>query len=203
MLILAVSQEAAALSPHEREGVMLGAAVGFSPGQISLFPGEEGSAVETDWEMGVTPEMRIGYAVIKNRLLLTISNQQWLYEQGILAEDKLRINAQNWTLALTYFPGNPQTAAGGLYLLAGIGYANARLTLLEPIEEDPYGNKFEEVFVSDETGTAYQIGAGFEFRLTSSFAAGVSVSYIYQDIGGEIFDTTQVVPVNLTLNWYF
>jgi opacity protein-like surface antigen len=202
-LCLLASHDAAALSPHKRTGVMLGGAFGFSPGKVSLFPGNEELAVQSGWEIGVTPRIQIGYALIENRLVLAAANQQWLYEQGILADDKLRINAQNWSLVLNYYPGNPQTEAGGLYFFAGVGYANARLTLLEPLEDDPYGNKFEEVYVSDEQGIAYQVGMGFEFRLTTNFAAGISVGYVYQDIGGEIFDKTAALPSNLTLNWYF
>ena len=196
-------QSAQALSPHDREGVIFGVGVGFSPGQATLFPGNEELAVSSDWEIGVTPQLRVGYAVMKNRLSLTVTNQQWLYEQGILAEDKLRINAQNWSLALTYYPAKRESVAGGLYILGSYGISNSRLTLLEPIENDPHGNKFEEVFKEDEGGSSYQFGAGFEFRLTRLFAAGVSVSYIHQSVGGTIFEDTSVIPLNLTLNWYW
>ena len=51
--------------------------------------------------------------MVKNRLLVMVANQQWLYEQGILAEDKLRINAQNWTLVLNWYPGNLNNAGVG------------------------------------------------------------------------------------------
>jgi hypothetical protein len=200
---LVVVQDAGAGNPHLREGVIFGIGMGYSPGRVYLFPGDPDMAVESEWEFGPTPQIRLGYAVVKNRLLVTVANQQWLYEQGIFAEDKLRVNAQNWTLALTWCPGNPQGASGGMYLLGGIGIANARMTLLEPLEDDPYGNLFEEIAKQDESGTAYQIGIGYEFRLTKTIAAGLSVSYIYQTIGGEIFDYTEVIPVNLTLNWYW
>ena len=193
-----VAPDAEAGPPHLREGVLFGVAVGFSPGRIAVFPGDETQSVESKWRMGVTPQVRLGYAVVKNHLLVTVANQQWLYEQGILAEDKLRINAQNWTLAVTWCPGKPQNATGGIYILAGIGYTNTRLTLLEPVVDDPHGNKFEEVFKSDEKGTAYQVGVGYEFRLTRTFAAGLSAGYIRQDTGGEIFDYTEVFPLNLT-----
>lgn len=202
-MVLSTSQDAWALKPHLREGFSLGVGVGVGPGKVSMFPGGEGGAVSSDWEKGVTPELRLGYAVIKNRLLVSVGNRQWLYEQGILADDKLRINAQSWLLALNYYPANPQSMAGGIQIFAGVGLANARLTLLEPIENDPYGNKFEEIFKEDEGGTAYQVGVGYEFRLLRTVAAGVTVSYIYQDVGGEIFEDATAIPVNLTLNWYW
>jgi opacity protein-like surface antigen len=202
MVGLVAVQEAWALKPHKREGVIFGVAVGTSQGQVNLFPGSDYS-VSSDWEQGVSPEIRLGYAVIKNRLLVTVANQQWLYEQGVLAEDKLRINTQNWSLDLTFCPGNPNSGWGGIYVKAGIGYANSRLTILEPIEEDEHGNTFEEVYKTDEYGTAYTVGIGYELRLAKSLAAGLAVSYIHQPIEGDIFDDSTFIPTNLTLNWYW
>lgn len=203
VMVLLPIQSAQALSPNERGGMIFGIGVGFSPGKVTFAPDSEGDAVTTDWKTGVTPQLRVGYAFLKDRLSVTVTNQQWLYEQGVLAEDKLRINTQNWSLAFTYYPANPQSAAGGIYILASAGISNSRLTLLEPIEDDPHGNMFEEIFKEDNTGASYQIGAGYEFRLTRLFAAGVSVSYIHQPVDGTIFEDTSVIPINLTLNWYW
>lgn len=202
-VVLSTGQDARALAPHLREGFTLGAGFGVSPGRVSVFPGQEGDAVSSDWEWGVTPEIRLGYAVVKNRLAVSVANQQWLYEQGLFAENKLRINAQSWILALNYYPGNPRSMAGGLQLFAGVGLANARLTLLEPLEDDPHGNRFKAVFKEDEGGTTYQVGIGYEFRVLPTVAVGVAVSYIYQDVGGAIFDDASAIPMNLTLNWYY
>lgn len=188
---------------HKRDGVIFGIGIGVSSGKATLFPGDEDLRVESGWKKGVVPQIRLGYAVVKNRLLVMIANQQWLYEQGILAEDKLRINAQNWNLVLNWYPGNLNNYWGGLYFQAGAGYANNRLTLLEPLEDDPYGNKFEEVYKADEQGVAYQFGIGYEFRLGKSVAAGTAIGYVQQDIGGTIFDESSVFPFNLTLNWYW
>lgn len=202
MVGLVAVQGAWAMKPHTREGVIFGVAFGTSEGQVNLFPGTD-IEVSSDWEQGVSPEYRLGYAVIKNRLLLTVANQQWLYEQGVLAEDKLRINTQNWSFDLTFCPGKPTSWWGGLFVKAGIGYANSRLTILEPIEEDDYGNTFEEVFKRDEIGTSYTVGIGYEFRLANSLAAGIGASYIHQPIDGEIFADSTFIPTNLTLNWYW
>jgi len=188
---------------HRRDGVIFGVGFGVSQGKVTLFPGEEDLTVESGWKAGVVPQLRLGYAVVKNRLLVMIANQQWLYEQGVLAENKMRINAQNWNLVLNWYPGNLNNYWGGLYFQAGAGYANNRLTLLEPIEDDPYGNKFEEVYKVDEEGIAYQVGIGYEFRLGKSVAAGVAAGYIQQDIDGTIFKESSAFPFNLTLNWYW
>ena len=195
------AHEAQALSPHIRDGWMVGVAYGYGKGKVTA--GSLGDDLETDWQRGVVPQMRIGYTLIDNRLTVSIENKQWLYEQGVLDVDKGRVNIQNWTLALTYYPGNPYRAAGGIYLQAGAGLANARLTLLEPIEDHPYGDQFEEVFKQDEGGTAVFFSAGYEFRIVPRVAAGVAVSVVYQSIGGEIFDDAVSVPANLTLNWYW
>jgi opacity protein-like surface antigen len=200
---LVPAQEAGADPIHKRDGVIFGIGVGVSTGKTTLFPGEEDLRLESGWQEGVVPQIRLGYAVVKNRLLVMVANQQWLYEQGILAEDKLRINAQNWNLVLNWYPGNLNNYWGGLYFQAGAGYANNRLTLLKPIEDDPHGNKFEEEFKVDETGVAYQIGIGYEFRLGKSVAAGAALGYIQQDIDGTVFDNSTVIPFNLTLNWYW
>ena len=200
---LVLVPDAGAGPTHSREGVIFGVGFGISQGKVHLFPGDDDLSVESGWKMGVVPQIRLGYAVVKNRLLVTVANQQWLYEQGILAEDKMRINTQNWTLALTWCPGNPNSHWGGLYVLAGVGYANSRLTLLEPIEEDEHGNKFEEVFKVDEPGTAYQVGIGYEFRITKTVAVGMAASYIQTETGGTVFDYSTVIRFNLTLNWYW
>ena len=82
MLGLGAENNAWALKPHTREGVIFGVAFGTNQGQVNLFPGSE-QEVSSDWEHGVSPEVRLGYAVIKNRLLVTVANQQWLYEPGV------------------------------------------------------------------------------------------------------------------------
>lgn len=198
------AREAQALSPHLRDGWLLGVAYGYGRGKVTLFPDTEGSGLDTEqWQRGVVPQMRLGYTVIANRLTISVDNKQWIHEQGILADDKSRINVQNWSLALTYYPGNPYNAWGGLYLEAGGGLANARLTLLEPIEDDPYGETHEEIFKQDEGGSAFFFSAGYEFRLVSSLAAGLAVSVVYQSIDGDIFDDAVSVPATLTLNWYW
>lgn len=202
VLGLVTVQDVWALKPHLREGVIFGVGFGTTQGQVNLFPGS-GEDVSSDWEQGVSPEYRLGYAVIKNRLLVTVSNQQWLYEQGVFAEDKLRINTQNWSLDLTVCPGNPNSGWGGIYVKGGVGYANSRLTILEPIEEDEYGNTFEEIYKTDEYGMSYMLGIGYEFRLAKSLAAGIAVSYIHQPIDGTIFEDSTWIPSNLTLNWYW
>jgi len=201
--LLGSAASALALSPHVRDSWVVGVAVGTGQGKVALFAGEEANRVESGWQRGVVPQYRIGYALVDDRLVVSVENKQWLYEQGLLAEDKLRVNVQNWALGFTFYPANPTRLAGGLYVQAGVGLANARLTLLEPLVDDPYGNKFEEIFMEDEGGTAYTVSLGYEFRVVHGLAAGLSLSYVYQDIGGDIFDDASSLPAALTLNYYW
>lgn len=204
LLIPMLVEDVMALSPHIRDGWVIGISYGYGRGKFSAFdPEVEGSRLITDWERGAVPQMRIGHVLLKNRLMLTLENRQWIDEQGILVEDKIRLNIQVWTLALTYYPGNPYSAAGGFYLQAGGGPANARVALLEPAEPNPWGEQFHEVFAENEGGTGFFAGIGYEFRVVSRVAAGLSASYVYQSIGGEIFDDAVSWPVTMTLNWYW
>ena len=113
-VVLVPALEAGADPVHKRDGVIFGIGIGVSTGQTTLFPDDEDLTVESGWKKGVVPQMRLGYAVVKNRLLVMVANQQWLYEQGILAEDKMRINAQNWNLVLNWYPGNLNNYRGAL-----------------------------------------------------------------------------------------
>ena len=195
--------EAQALSPHVRDGWMVGVAYGYGRGKVTS--GSLGDDLETDWQRGVVPRMRVGYTLIDNRLTVSIENKQWLYEQGVLDVDKGRVSIQNWTLALTYYPGNPYRAAGGIYLQAGAGLANARLTLLEPVEDDPHGNKFEEVFKEDEMSRG---GDGQEFReaLQEPKEHGVdrTQSTLRRRSAASIAPGTQtrdITPASATISW--
>jgi hypothetical protein len=38
-------------------------------------------------------------------------NRQWLQEQEIFVEDKIRVNIQTWTLAITHHPANSYSTA--------------------------------------------------------------------------------------------
>ena len=192
---LALVPDAGADPIHRRDGVIFGIGIGVSSGKATLFPGDEELRVESGWKKGVVPQMRLGYAVVKNRLLVMVANQQWLYEQGILAEDKMRINAQNWNLVLNWYPGNLNNHWGGLYFQAGAGYANNRLTLLEPIEDDPHGNKFEEVFKVDEQGVIGDV----TFKGTGCAISKASASLMTEAVKGKTLDEAEAIKKSAQL----
>jgi len=215
--------EAVALSPHNREGWLLGVAVGFGRGEVtfgsnvaSSIPDLDGDRVTSNWERGIVPQYRIGHVIFKNRLMLSFDNRQWLYENSMPnpdpdtepVADKVRVNVQSWTFNLTFYPGNPYSAAGGLYIQAGTGWSNSRLTFLDAVPDAPddHGNYFEEAAREDNWGSFFSAVAfafGYEFRVVGGVAAGLALNYQYQAPEGATFDSSHSFPLTLNLNWYW
>lgn len=214
VMIGAVADAAYALKPHNRKGWLVGVSLGVGPGKVTVLDpaADEVEYYNTDWQEGMTPGFRFGWIFIPNRLMLSFENKQWLNEQaapGALAvEDeiiKLRTNAQHYSFALTWFPGSITGPTGGIYLKGGVGWANARFTVLQALDEpSEHGDTFEEEFLNDDAGLAMFGEMGYEFRIFSPFAAGVGVSYNYLDLpDGLVFKDTKTLAVGLTMNWYF
>jgi opacity protein-like surface antigen len=210
-----------AFHPHDRKGPMVGISIGGGESEIELsqdFLAElpEGTQPpSSEWIEGYAPGFRLGYG-IGNHFMISFENRQWLDEGAITATsaeqvDKLRVNTQHYSFVLTVFPASPKSFAGGIYIQAGVGWSNSRFTILEPHDVDENGNiipnewgeNFEEIYKEDDPGTAYSIGAGYEFRIMKRVAAGVAMSYNYLDSSGQIFDKSRFVPITWTLNWYW
>lgn len=206
-----VADSAYALKPHQRSRWLVGLSLGVGPGKVTVLDpsSDDVQYYNTDWQEGMTPGFRFGWIFVPNRLMLSFENKQWLNEQGAAAiQDpiiKLRTNAQHYSFALTWFPGSITGPTGGIYLKGGVGWANARFTVLHALDEPTeYGETFEEVFSNDDTGLAMFGEMGYEFRIFSPFAAGVGVSYNYLDLpDGLVFKDANSLAVGMTLNWYF
>ena len=123
--------------------------------------------------------------------------EAWLIETGTL-EQKYRRSLQNITLATTFYPGNPQNYWGGLFLRFGFGLGVGGTAKIE-IEEQKQIDKLR----FDEIGTGVIVGLGYEFRITPSFAAGVSVSSNYLKIKKDFVHEAWFAPLCLDLAWYF
>jgi len=190
---------ASALPPVERHNWSAGVAYGIGHADLDFVDDD----ITVDGERGGTPQFHIS-RMISRRFMLGIANRQWMDEGG-LYEGKIRANTQSLSLMLTIYPGDLANWTSGFYLQGGYGFANARISLLERAEGgvDEHGNTYIPVRVEDEGGTAVTFGAGYEFRLSSHFAAGVNVSYNQLSINGEIFDGSNFVPGGIHLNWYF
>lgn len=193
---------------------MVGISIGRGESEIDLgqeflaqLPeGTQGPA--TGWIEGYSPGFKFGWG-FGNHFMVSFENRQWLDEGGITGEeleevDKLRVNTQHYSFMFTVYPASPKSFAGGIYIQAGVGWSNSRFTILEPlIPANQWGENFEEIYKVDEAGTAYSVGAGYEFRIMRRVAAGVAASFNYLESGGAIFDKSRFVPITWTLNWYW
>jgi len=195
----AAAPAAWAMNPHPRDGWFGGVSIGFSQGSITLGNDVHGKTPE-----GISPQWRIG-RMLGHRFGLSLNYEGWLVEgnprgidEGII-EERLRSSLQGWQLALTYFPGNPETAAGGMYLRGGVGYALAgfaQYTLDENLEQDQKSRL-------DESGVSFNLAAGYEIRATRHFATGLSLGVNYLSIGKDLYDKAWFFPISLNFVWYF
>ena len=186
-----------ALDRHTREGWVVG--VGYGLGWSKISTGSALGRLDSGWEEGASPEIRIGHMLGK-RFLIGYDQRQWFDEQGY-GTTGIRASFQNFAAALTYFPGSPDKVTGGIYLRGSVGFANARLAVLPDAFAgiDSTHNEHD----LDEGGTAFSIGGGYELRIAPPAAVGLDVSLQYQAIEGEVFDKTWFVPATINLTWYF
>jgi len=197
-LILAFqSRPAFALYEHVRDGWVAGIGIGFSKAKITA--GSKANHFETDWEEGTTPRLRLGHMLGK-RAMLGYEQFQWVDEQGY-GDASVRISMQTFGAALTYFPGNPKSETGGIYLRAGAGLSIARLAV-SPHAIGGVDSTHTEDHV-DEGGTAYMVGGGYEFRVSKPCAVALDITANYHTVGKEFFDKAWFIPVTFGLNWYF
>ena len=184
--------------PYTREGWAFG--VAYGPGRAKIHGAD---SLETGWLDGPAQSIRIG-RMFGPRVKIGYEHQAWLREQGF-HDLKIRAGTQLEALGVTWFPGRTTSAWGGLFVTAGGGWAHARLTFLEPLApgESAIGDTYETVFLKDEYGWGAFGGVGYEFQISRTFAAGVTLSYNHLDIGDVIYDTADFVPLTASLNWSF
>ena len=204
LLSAALATDVFALQKHERDGWVAGIAFGYGVSKIKS--GETLNELESGWNQGATPRLGIGH-MIGRRFMLGYEQCQWMEEQG-LGEAAVRGSLQTFGLELNWFPGNPQSATGGIYLRGGAGFANARVALTPHAvgSGSSGGSSGDSVHTEehvDEAGTSYMLGIGYEFRVAKPFAIGADLTANYQVIHKELFDTNWFVPITVQLNWYF
>ena len=204
-LLISFSTSALSGPPNERTGWMAG--VGFLLGNGDI---ESSRGFDNGWVSGVTPQFRFGYMVAEERLMLSFENKQWTREKGNLPTAELppdvdfikyQIGSQIYSLALTAFPGNPESLWGGFYLNAGAGPAVARLD--SALVDTLYSGEDPEEVVRYDWGWGYYLGGGYEYRFVKNVAAGLSVNYVYSSIKGEYIDRTKIWTLAFNLMWYF
>jgi hypothetical protein len=184
-----------ALEDHHRPGWLVGIGYGGGSGQFTDGQGQSATP-----ERGPTPQIRIGHSLAR-RWILGVNYEGWFFEQGDVTE-KNRYSLQNLAATATFFPGNPLNASGGFFLRGGAGlawgrYANVPLEYVDGVLTQQHGT------ATNETGLGFVFGAGYEFRVTRHFAAGLSASANYLTISQDLFDDGLYFPLALNLNWYF
>jgi len=215
-LLLVSSGSAYALWPHERGRWMVGISLGAGSSDLRLVnpndPNGYEQYIDTDWIEGRAALFRFGWVFLPNRLMVSAEGRQWLDEQPLPLEEegeplKARSNVQQYSLALTWFPGHVNGPTGGIYLKAGVGWANARFSVLRDAtdaeKEASGGNEFTELYKNDDGGLAVFGELGYELFVWSTLGAGLSVSYSYYDLDGTVYKQAQTVTSTLNLNWYW
>lgn len=183
--------EAAALRPHVREGWHLGVAYGAAVGD---FDGPAGERLE--FEDGVSPHIRAG-RMVSSRLGLGLAYAGWMYETGALPV-KQRYSMQNLLLSASWYPGRPDTPLGGLCLRLGFGLGWVGYAEVEIREDEEQGHGDRVEF----SGPALELNLSYEFRLTSTVAAGLGVGVNSTGLDNELESAT-FVPVTANLSWYW
>jgi opacity protein-like surface antigen len=202
--------EALALSPHTRDGWVLGLSFGGARGKATFnsFPEDAGGASVSgtgETEDGVSPQMRLSH-MLGNHLAVGASYTGWMYETVNAAKpdfdparDKLRFSLQNIMLGLTWYPGQAESGWGGLYVRGGVGLAWTAITQVTLVDGEEQGHGHRD----QETGLGLELNVGYEFRLVRSMAAGIGIGINHQNIGKDIYETSTFYPVTLNLGWYW
>jgi len=193
--LLAMAGDAAALHPHLRDGWVLGLSYGGATGKATFGSGV--TAVESETEDGVSPQIRLGHMLGKH-LSLGFSYAGWLYETGN-TPTKYRFSMQDIMAAATWYPGNPERGTGGIYVRGSVGLAWASVTEVELVdgEEQGHGHRLQE------TGLGLELNLGYEFRIVRNVAVGLGAGINHLDIGGDLYESATFYPVTLNLGWYW
>lgn len=184
--------DAFALSPHERDGWVLGLSYGSARGSAEAPDGTSGST-----EDGVSPQIRFGH-MVGSHVSLGASYAGWMYETGVNPL-KYRYALQSIMVAATWYPGRADSGLGGLYLRAGAGLGWANYTEVELVEGEEQGHGDR----TTESGLGLELNLGYEFRISRSMAAGLGIGYNHLDIGGDLYESGEFVPITLNLGWYW
>jgi len=203
--------DAAALSPHVRDGWVLGLGFGGARGKATLnslpnfdpeVPNAQGE-YSGSTEDGVAPQVRFA-RMLGSHFSLGVAYSGWMYETVKPDHEappaiKWRFSLQSIMLAGTWYPGRAESGWGGLYIRGGAGLAWTAITEVElvPGEEQGHGER------QQETGLGVEVVVGYEFRVVPNMSAGIGIGFNHQDIGGDLYEKSSFYPATLTLGWYW
>jgi hypothetical protein len=195
-LTLFVADAQALEAPGRDRGWALGLGFGMGRAYVDYLGGD----ISDKLREGANTEWRVGKMLGRN-LLLSFDYQGWLLEDGDLNQLSARVRQglQIWGPSLAWYPGNPETAWGGLVIrgAAGAALANLAITVLD---EDLI--EFEEARL-DEWGWGTSLSVGYEFFITETFAAGPMFNVGHLQIDEELMDRATWVTMSIHGTWYF
>jgi len=193
---VAAPRDARALRTHERPAWNIGLGMGYGRGTLETPGGSRDR-----YQNGAAPQIHIGHQ-LGQHFMLGVQYEGWMVEFGGVRDTlgvKFRRSLQNFALAGTWFPGNPQSAWGGVYLrgTTGIGWAS---TAVSEVHKDQPQHNAPRL---DEWGMGISASLGYEFRIAKDFATGLSVNFAGFDIGEQIVDRGGFSALLMHLNIYF
>jgi hypothetical protein len=182
---------------------MVGVGWGAGPGQLTTpatIPDDTygDAAKATDgFKGGAAPIVRLG-RMLGERFMIDACWDDWLVEFGEDPE-KYRRTLQTWGLGLSFYPGDPLGATGGIYLRAGGGLGLAGTAEKNSVEgvAQRRGERY------DDYGYSVFGETGYEFWITSSFTAGLDASAYYFGIDGVYVEDAWFTSFGLILKAYF
>ena len=183
---------AQALRTQERPAWQVGVGLGYGRGSF-----EDPAGTRDEYRNGAAFQLRFGRA-FGQHLQVGIHYDTWMIEYGEVPT-KYRNVEQGLGLGLTWFPGNPQNATGGIYLRAsgGMGWIGLAEKPAIPGEAQSEGERI------DEWGYNLAAEAGYEFWIARNFTAGAGALFGYLGIDETLVDRAGFAALSLILNYYF
>jgi hypothetical protein len=190
--------EASALKYSDRRPWMANIGIGIGTGTF-----DDVDDTQREFRTGAVPQIRFG-RMLGRHFMVSLNYQGWIiefdqYGDAEIDDAKIRRSLQDLALGLTWFPGSPESAWGGLYLRAGAGLGWSGTAVI-PVEE---GGKQEHGERIDDWGTGYLGEIGYDFWISDNSTIGLTACYNYLDLDGEIVRTAWFSATSLTLSLYF
>ena len=173
LVLLLVAPAATTAAPHERDGLVIGFNVGGGSARIRSDEGGEEDGG------GGSGGLRLGWA-FDDRFQIGLESASWGNHEGAG-----NVNLNAGLIRFTWYP-----AASGFFLRTGLGVGEAEVTF-------DLGGR--DLTFSD-SGGAFGLGAGHEWRLGAKFALGAAMDYHTFSVDGGEFD---FLNFTVQLNWYF
>lgn len=181
--VLVTASQAAALDAYQdRRGILVGVNVGGGPGLADVENPADLTGLDENRQLGFHIGAEVGGGMSKN-LTAALGANWWIRTVTI---GNRHLDHQQ----LSFLPVLRLFVFDGLYGLGGAGLAYAAF------DAERSG---VEVTRYREMGLAAKLGAGYEFFLNGTVAAGIEAAYTRHFYGNADFDTLNGV---VTIRWY-